>query len=102
MLCLDTYALVEIGRDNSRFMHILDEKFVVTDLTMAEFYSLLYRQGNESIAQYWYNKLRDYLVNVNVDTLIKALKYRIDHKKENLSIFDCVGYIFAIEICDRR
>ena len=25
------------------------------------------------------------------------MKYRIDNKKENLSIFDYVGYIFALE-----
>ena len=97
MLCLDTYALVEIGLDNPKFTHILNENFVITDLTMAEFYSLLYRQGNEEMAQHWYDKLKNSLAATNVDILIKALKYRIDNKKDNLSIFDCVGYIFSLE-----
>ena len=97
MLCLDTYALVEIGLNNPKYSNILNERFVIPDLTMAEFYSLLYKQGHENEAEYWYKRLAAYCHPVSKETLIKSLKYRIDNKKENLSIFDCVGYIFALE-----
>ena len=97
MLCLDTYALVEIGKGNPKFSVLLGKDFVITDLTMAEFYSLFYKENDERKAKYWYNKLSGYCRSVNIEILIKALKYRVDHKKENLSIFDCIGYIFSIE-----
>ena len=29
--------------------------------------------------------------------MIKALKFRVDNKRENLSIFDCIGYIYSLE-----
>ena len=97
MLCLDTYALVEIWKANPKFSEIFNQDFVVTDPTMAEFYIFLYKNENESIAIEWHNKLSGYCRYVSRDDLIKALKYRIDNKKENLSIFDCIGYIYSLE-----
>lgn len=111
MLCLDTYAIVEIGKSNPKFSFLLNEEFVIADLTIAEFYSLLYREGREDFAKYWYERLKFYCKSVDKDILIKALKYRIDNKNtqkskisgnilsdvEDLSFFDCVGYIYALE-----
>ena len=75
----------------------MNQDFVITDLTMAEFYSILYRQNEEIAALEWNHKLHAYCRAVSKEILIKSLKYRIDNKKENLSIFDCVGYIYALE-----
>jgi len=97
MFCLDTYALAEIGDGNLKFIQFLDKDFVITDLTLAEYYSVLYRDGKEDKAIYWHIKLSPFCKPVSREILIKALKYRIDNKKENLSIFDCVGYVFALE-----
>ena len=97
MFCLDTYALAEIGDGNPKFIEFLSNEIIITDLTLAEYYSVLYRDGKEDKAIYWHNRLGHFCKAVNRDILIKALKYRIDNKKENLSIFDCVGYIFSLE-----
>ncbi len=97
MFCLDTYALVEIRRGNPKFLELSSRDFVITDLTMAEFYSILYRQNEENAAIEWNHKLHAYCRTVSKEILIKALKYRIDNKKEELSIFDCIGYIYALE-----
>ncbi|HLC61857.1 PIN domain-containing protein [Candidatus Woesearchaeota archaeon] len=97
MLCLDTYALVEIGRNNPDFTGLLNQDFVITDLTIAEFYLFLYKEGNEDLARYWLKKLESFYRNVSRNVLIKSLKYRADNKKENLSIFDAVGYIYSLE-----
>ena len=97
MLCLDTYALAEISKGNPKFSILLNREFVIADFTMAEFYALLYKEHDEKTADYWHNKLEAYCQSVSRNILIKALKYRVDHKKENLSIFDCVGYIFSLE-----
>ena len=95
--CLDTYALVEIGRNNPDFTGLLNQDFVITDLTIAEFYLFLYKEGNEDLARYWLKKLESFYRNVSRNVLIKSLKYRADNKKENLSIFDAVGYIYSLE-----
>lgn len=97
MKCLDTYALVEIGDGNPAFVGLLNEKVVVTDITMAEFYADLYKKFGLSTANYWHRKLAPLCRPVSRDILIKAVTYRVDNKKQGLSFFDCVGYIFAIE-----
>jgi len=97
MFCLDTYALAEIGNGNPKFTEFLNKEFTITDLTLAEYYTILYREGKEDKAIYWHTRLSSFCKPVSREILIKALKYRIDNKKEDLSIFDCVGYIYALE-----
>ena len=97
MFCLDTYALAEIGDGNPKFIEFLSKEVTITDLTLAEYYSVLYRDSKEDKAIYWHSRLASFCRQVSRDILIKALKYRIDNKKENLSIFDCIGYIFSLE-----
>ncbi|MEK6950675.1 MAG: PIN domain-containing protein [Nanoarchaeota archaeon] len=97
MKCLDTYALVEIADGNPAFSTLLAEDVIITDLTLAEFYGDLYRKFGAPTANYWHRKLAPLCRPVGRDLLIKAVTYRIDHKKQGLSFFDCVGYLFAIE-----
>mgnify|MGYP001605057381 CR=1 FL=1 len=97
MLYYDTYILVEIKQENPKFIKFLDQDFIINDMTMAEFYIIIYKEKGQSEADYWHKRLASYCHPVSREILIKALKYRIDHKKEDLSIFDCVGYIYALE-----
>ena len=97
MFYLDTYALAEIGDGNPKFMEFLNKEFVITDLTLGEYYSVVYRDGREDKAIYWHSRLASLCKPVSRNILVNALKYWIDNKKDNLSIFDCVGYIFALE-----
>ena len=94
---LDTYALIEISKGNPKFIHFIETDFFILDLILAEFYSVLLREQNEETADLWYKKLESYTERASLSILINAVKYRDMHKKENLSFFDCVGYIFAKE-----
>lgn len=95
--CLDTYALIEIAKSNPKFAEYLNSEFVITDLILAEFYSVLLREENESVADYWFKKLERYSVPVSKEILIEAVKFRYEYKKSNISFFDSVGYIFGIK-----
>ena len=97
MWCLDTYALFEIHNGNEKFVEYLDETAVIPETTLAEFYGLLYKRYNEKTAEYWYKKFSFLSRSVGLLNFIKAIKYRIDHTKEDLSFHDCVGYIYAQE-----
>jgi len=97
MRCLDTYALVEISRGNPKFSKYMDEDFVITDITLAEFYGIILREYDEQTADYWFRKLGPYSKGVSKEILIEAVKYRQKNKKKNLSFFDCVGYIFSVK-----
>jgi hypothetical protein len=97
MLCLDSYALVEIHEKNKNYAFALSQDFVIPDSTLSEFYLILYRKLGKQTADYWLKKLSPYSVNVNLDIWIKSMSYRHEHIKENLSMFDCIGYVFAQE-----
>lgn len=95
--CLDTYALVEIYLGNEKFSAYLAAPFLITDLTLAEFYGVLLREYGADIADKWYKKLGPYSFPVNKEVLIEAIKFRQMHKKRNISFFDAVGYMFSLQ-----
>ena len=95
--CLDTYALMEISQDNPDFNIYLDSNFVITDITLAEFYAVLLREEGEKVADYWFKKLEGYSVSVSKEILIEAIKFRHKNKKLGISFFDAVGYIYAVK-----
>ncbi|HLC97298.1 MAG TPA: PIN domain-containing protein [Candidatus Nanoarchaeia archaeon] len=97
MKCLDTYALIEICNGNPAFVDLLREEVVITDITLAEFYGNLYRKYGLKTAEYWNRKLSPFCRPVPREILIQAIRFRIDHKDKNLSFFDCVGYLYALE-----
>ena len=95
--CLDTYILIEIPRGNPRFAEYINSNFVITDLTLAEFYSVLLREEGEKVADYWFKKLERYSLSVTKEILIEAVKFRYEHRKQDISFFDAVGYMFSIK-----
>jgi predicted nucleic acid-binding protein len=95
--CLDTYALIEISNGNPKFVEYLDSDFIITDLTLVEFYSVILREYNEQTADYWFKKLEQYSVSAEKLILKEAVKFRYENKKSGISFFDAVGYIFSIK-----
>ena len=93
--CLDTYALVEISNGNPRFSHLLNEKVVIREITLAEFYGILYKRLGLMTADNWQKRLAFFTKPVPIDVLVRAVRMRIDEHKTRLSFFDCVGYQYA-------
>lgn len=95
--CLDTYVLIEIYLGNEKFLSYLNTDFVITDLTLAEFFGVLLRDYSEEEANLWFDKLEKNSVSVNKEILKEAIKFRQKHKKTGISFFDAVGYVFALK-----
>lgn len=95
--CLDTYALVEIVYQNPKFSSYLNSDFVITDLTLAEFYGVLLRDDSAELAEYWFKKLEPYAIPITRDILREAVKFRHEHKKTDMSLFDALGYVFSMK-----
>ena len=77
MFCLDTYALAEIGEGNPKFLQFLDKDFVITDLTMAEYYSILYKDSKEDKAVYWHGRLSAFCRQTHKNIIITTIKKKI-------------------------
>jgi predicted nucleic acid-binding protein len=95
--CLDTYALIEIYLENEKFSKYLEIEFVITDLTLAEFFGVMLRNYGEEEADFWFKKLEKYSVPADKDILKEAVKFRKKYKKQRVSFFDAVGYIFSVK-----
>ena len=94
--CLDTYALAEIAQGNSHFTTYLNQEIIITEITLAEFYAVLLREEGENIAESWLKKLTPYTMPVKLNILIEAVKFRYQHRQQNISFFDAVGYIYSL------
>jgi predicted nucleic acid-binding protein len=97
MNVLDTYALIEIKKGNPKYAKIILESFIIPDSTIAELFVVLMKHEGEEEARVWYRKLSMYCAAISKEIMIKALKFREVNKKENISIFDAFGYIYARE-----
>lgn len=97
MKCLDTYALIEIHQGNSKFTSLLNDDIMIAETTFAEFYGLIYRKHDKITADYWQRKLEPFCKPVSLSILIKAMQFRVDSRKNDISFFDAVGYTFALE-----
>ncbi len=97
MNCMDTYALVEIAKGNPAYAGLFDEDFVITSETLAEFFWVTLRDFGIGAAEEWFLKLGAYSKQASKETLVDAMRYRYERRREDLSFFDCVGYLFAVE-----
>lgn len=93
--CLDTYALVEIAKEQPEFTKYIEDDFVIPEITFSEFYLIVLREYNQQTADYWYRKLEGHTVPVPLSILIEAMRFRHAHRRQKLSFFDAVGYIFS-------
>src|SRR3989339_668827 len=94
--CFDTYALMEIFDGNPKFEKYINSDFVITDLTLVEFYNVILKKYDERTAEYWFKKYMNYSVSVDKWVLKEAIKFKFEKRKTNISFFDAVGYVFSL------
>ena len=58
---------------------------------------MLLREDGKQTAEYWFHKLSFYSIPVDKETLKRAVAFRYEHRKEKISFFDAVGYVFSQE-----
>ena len=94
----DSYAIIEIVYENKNYRSFSNKNPILTKLNLFEiFYHILRESGEEDA-----NKIfQIYLPSVVEydETVIKgAAKFRLEHKKRDLSMTDCIGYIVALKL----
>lgn len=91
----DSYAIIEIIKENPNYMPYLSEEAILTIFNLAEIYWSALLDYNEEKANTILNTYIKAVVEIDDDTLKEAIKFRKEHKKQDLSYTDCIGYIFA-------
>lgn len=93
--CLDTYVLMEIEQGNTSLLYLFDQEIVIPSPIMAEFYNLMLRKNNKKTADYWFNHLKSLVKEIDLDIWIDSIIFREKNKKQKLSLYDSLAYIFA-------
>ena len=91
----DSYAIIEIIKENSKYSLYIDEDAVLTLFNLAEIYWSALLDYNEEKAEVIYNTYKKAVVEVDDETLKEVIKFRKEHKKQDLSYTDCIGYIYS-------
>lgn len=93
----DTYAIIEIIRENKNYEKYREEEIVTSVLNIGELVYFLLREHGREAALQWLERLKDIALQVDAETVMKSMEFRFVHKKKKLSFIDCVGYILAKE-----
>ncbi len=91
----DTYAIIEIIGENKGYDKYKEEEIATSILNIGELYYILLREKGEESADYWYKILKQSAFLVDVETIIKSMKFRFENKTKKFSFIDCVGYVIA-------
>ena len=91
----DTYAIIEIIRKNKNYQGYQEEEISTSILNVGELYYSLLKEKDEKEADYWASLIGKSAFSVDVQTIIKAMKFRLQNKGKNLSFIDCFGYVLA-------
>src|SRR3989338_907162 len=91
----DSYALAEINKGNPNYKFCLTAKIVLTKLNIFEIYHGILRDMGEKEAERFFEEYYQFVIDFNRDDIREAAKLKLQYKKRNLSMTDCIGYVLA-------
>ncbi len=93
----DTYALIELLNKNPKYEKYLECSIIINDLIFSEFCYKIYREnilkGNDFIKE-----IEDSIEFPDKEIIKKAMKFRVENKKKEMTITDCISYIMSKEL----
>ncbi len=91
----DTYAVIELIEGNKNYVGYVEEPATITLFNLAEIYWAVLNKLGDTEADEVYQEYKAAVVEIDDATLKEAIKFRREHKKQDLSYADCIGYIYA-------
>ncbi len=94
----DSYAIMEIVKENPDYSNYADSNIVLTKLNIFEiFYNILIQQGEEKASEI-VEEIFPYAIDFTLEDIKEAAKMKLKFKERKLSMTDCIGYILAKRI----
>lgn len=91
----DSYAIIEIILGNENYKKYLNSIILTTKLNLFEVFYALLKDIGEKEANLCLDKYYGFAIEFSKDVIKKAAEFRLQNKKRNLSMTDCIGYILA-------
>lgn len=92
---LDSYAIIEIVKNNKKY-----EKFKYTTnfigiMNLLEVHYNINKDFGIIVADSVIEKLKEVVVDININDIKEASRFRFKHIKKKFSFIDCLGYVMA-------
>lgn len=91
----DTYALIEIIKGNVHYRQYQDVTIALTIFNIVELHYALLREFSPVIADNFSEKYAPFIVDIDLETIRKANKFKLQHRDRALSAADVIGYATA-------
>ena len=90
----DTYAILEIVRGSKNYSNYLNCGIVINVFIFAELCYKLIREKTYNKENY-ISKYSSFIIEASPETIKKAMEFRVENIKKNLSMTDCISYIMS-------
>ena len=90
----DTYALIELAKNNPYYVNYSESVVITTIFNIAELYYVVLRDFNEERAKAVYYKFKECVNEVSDDVIFEAMRLKL--KNKNLSYTDSIGYAYSL------
>lgn len=91
----DSYAIIQILAGAESYRKYTTADFIITQLNIFEVYYCLLRDFGVEKAESFLKDYYEHCVSLHQAVLCDAAHLRLQFKKRNLSMTDCIGYIIA-------
>lgn len=91
----DSYAIIEIILGNENYKEYTRSIILTTKLNLFEVFYGLLKDVGEKEANLFLDKYYRFIMDFDKDIIKKAATFRLQYKKRNLSMTDCIGYMLA-------
>src|SRR3989338_7003397 len=88
----DSYAIVEIIKGNKNYEPFIRADIITTKLNIFEVYYGLLRDVGEKEAEEFLKKYYQFIINFDENMIRESSKFKLNNRKRNLSMVDCIGY----------
>ena len=92
----DTFAMIELIKNNSKFVKYLSMQSATSSLNLMELYFNILRFSDEKNADRQLVEWSYFSKPIPERIMKEAMKFKLQHKKQRLSYIDCMGYVFAV------
>lgn len=94
-LFFDSYAIIEVIKGNPNYQRFSNTKIIITKLNLFEIYYSMLRDYDKTKAEKILIEYLKFVFDFDENVIRESAKFRLDNKSKNLSMTDCIGYIFA-------
>lgn len=94
----DSYAVIELINGNPNYKKYINSGILLTKLNLFEIYYSFLRDFGEKEADKFIEKYYPFIIDFDEFIIKEAAKFKLQNRKRNLSMTDCIGYIMAQKI----